>query len=83
MKKEQDFNIRFPAGHFYSPFPDIDYLKDNINNIFKVSADELEKSGINLCANDELDYLVKIANYYKDIPFPEEKTDEYRYFTII
>ena len=68
----------FPPGHFYSPIPDL------------AVADELQASepvagprslpGIEEAYDDQLRLVRELATYYEELPFPHQRSEEFRYF---
>lgn len=69
---------RVPPGHFYSPFPNIDYIKKNENRIFKSMP--LEIPGVKLNTEKQLELFEEFAKYYTDMPFDSQKKDNLRYW---
>lgn len=65
----------FPPGHFYSPIPDLNEIEKRKDSIFKLRKDE-EILGLNINKEEQLQWLHKIADYFKDFPFPLEKPAE-------
>lgn len=65
-----------PPGHFYSPIPDFDILddliKDRHRNIEYPSAIEFNIS-------DQLELLIKLSEYYSDLPWEESPNDNLLY----
>jgi predicted O-methyltransferase YrrM len=58
----------FPAGHFYSPIPDLYEVRRDHNRIFAtVSSNEMK--GIHLNTESQLDWLARIASYYSELPY--------------
>jgi hypothetical protein len=66
-----------PAGHFYSPIPSIDEVRDNDEGIFRVPT---EIPSINLNEEEQMQFFDAFKEYYKELPFKEEKTDGLRYY---
>lgn len=67
-----------PNGHFYSPIPSIDEIRQNEDRIFLSPPSTLP--GIDLQQEAQLKLLQVFAEYYKDVPFTEHKQDGFRYF---
>ncbi|MEJ2620734.1 MAG: class I SAM-dependent methyltransferase [Candidatus Thiodiazotropha sp.] len=66
----------FPAGHYYSPIPSDAEVRTYLESK-KPPGDELP--GIELHKQHQLHLLNEYAQFYEELPFPEEKTAEYRY----
>jgi predicted O-methyltransferase YrrM len=67
-----------PPGHFYSPIPDIYYIKKNRENLF--ARDKTSCPGIELAVQEQIDLIKELASYYNQMPFSEEEQDGYRYY---
>lgn len=67
----------FNAGHYYSPIPHIEDIKQ-----FKKKNDSLKPQlpDINLNREKQKQILSDYAQFYKDLPFPENKKENFRYF---
>ena len=70
--------LRFPPGHFYSPIPSLDDLRQREAAIFRVWPRELP--GIDLQVEGQLALLEAFRPYYDEIPFPERETEGFRYY---
>ena len=68
----------FPAGHYYSPLPDLEEVRRNEKTIFDRSTPNL--SGINLNESGQINFFHECKKFYKELPFPAQKKEEYRYF---
>jgi hypothetical protein len=67
----------FPAGHFYSPIP----ARAEINTRLQALNQPVDDiPGINLNVQGQLELLEKFAALYGDLPFPEERTVDCRYY---
>jgi hypothetical protein len=66
-----------PPGHFYSPIPSLDEVKRDEHRLFER---ERELAGIELNEARQLELLRRFRRYYAELPFPEHKTAEHRYF---
>lgn len=66
-------------GHYYSPLLDIQSLGPNDSNLPFDGAEWWEH--INLRSGEQLSYYEDLLNRFPVLPFPSQKTDEYRYFT--
>jgi len=69
----------FPPGHFYSPFPDLEELRENEEEIFNIPE---SIPSVNLNEESQLRLLASFADYYKELPFKDEKTEGFRYYFI-
>ena len=67
-----------PPGHFYSPIPNLDEVRENESAIFG-SAPEII-AGIDLAEISQLQLLDEFKTYYAELPFAAHKTPELRYF---
>lgn len=67
----------FNAGHYYSPIPHREDIKQ-----FKKKNDSLKPQlpDINLNREKQKQILSDYAQFYKDLPFPENKKENFRYF---
>lgn len=65
-------------GHFYSPIVSFKTIKNRAHEIFDIKSNEIP--GINLYETEQLELLEKLAKMYSSVPFPEEKTANFRYF---
>jgi hypothetical protein len=71
--------VRFPPGHFYSPLLDIKSLGPNDSNLPFDGAELWEH--INLRQSEQRSYYEDLLDRFPLLPFPSQKTDNYRYFT--
>lgn len=67
-----------PPGHYYSPVPDKEYVRNNAGRIFDRSMKTLP--GIDLRENEQLSLLEKFKGYYSEIFFTAEKVPSNRYW---
>ncbi|MBI3724782.1 class I SAM-dependent methyltransferase [bacterium] len=67
-----------PPGHFYSPITDAKEIERRSASIFDRSRREL--AGIDVREKEQLALLGELAVFYKDMPFPREKTEGSRYY---
>lgn len=67
----------FPAGHYYSPIPDIGEI-----SAYNTSKKPLQKELPGIHTNDEIQLrlLNQYSMYYDELPFPEKKSCHYRYY---
>ncbi len=69
----------FPAGHYYSPVPDKEEVLRYIRSR-KPPTSAMELPGIELNADKQFCLLQQYAEFYKELPFSEEKRGECRYY---
>lgn len=67
-----------PPGHFYSPIPNLDEIRENESAIFGEPPHTLP--GIDLAEAAQLQLLDAFKAYYAELPFPAHKTPGLRYF---
>jgi hypothetical protein len=68
----------FPPGHFYSPIPNICDIEENTERIWGNISIDLP--GIDLNIDEQLKRLEEFKEYYKELPFCSERTDNLRYY---
>ncbi|MGH9112076.1 MAG: class I SAM-dependent methyltransferase [Acidimicrobiales bacterium] len=66
-----------PPGHFYSPFPDLIEFDKRAEQLLSV---ETRPEAIALREDEQLDLLHQLAEFLRDVPFPVERTDDFRYY---
>ena len=64
-----------PPGHFYSPIR----AKEDIERALSEQPGGAAMLGIELHQKEQLALLNRLARYYPEISFPENKNDHYRY----
>lgn len=67
-----------PPGHFYSPIPDLNQTRNKEDLIWGEVSDTIP--GIDLNTEEQLHLLNKFSQYYKEIPFSDNKQPDYRYY---
>jgi predicted O-methyltransferase YrrM len=67
-----------PPGHFYSPIPDIDYVRQNRDDLFDSSTSSVP--GIDINAEQQIQLIRQLEPYYSQIPFTDEKREGFRYY---
>jgi predicted O-methyltransferase YrrM len=72
-------NSRSPAGHFYSPIPSLEDIKNRENEIWK-EITEMNLKGINLNTSEQMNLLNSFKPYYDELPFTSEKQNNLRYY---
>src|SRR6476660_1890010 len=80
MVKSENYKfLRFAApGHFYSPIPNLNDVKANQDTLFDRSPKEIP--GVDLQFDAQIKLAQQFSDYYKDIPFPENKKEGFRYY---
>lgn len=72
-------NSCFPAGHFYSPIVLIDDIEKREISIWNsVNYDRI--AGIDLKAEEQIQLIESLSEYYNEIPFKSEKQVNIRYY---
>jgi len=66
----------FEAGGFYSPIPSMEEIKE-FNFNYPLSE---EIPGIDLNTNEQLNLLDSFEHFYRELPFPDEKSNGIRYY---
>lgn len=69
---------KFPVGHYYSPYPDLEDIKAREHELFDDTNDQYD--GINLNMEGQLELLKQLSLYHQDIPFPREQTGGMNYY---
>jgi predicted O-methyltransferase YrrM len=67
-----------PPGHFYSPIPNLDYVRANEAAIFGSTPEVIP--GVDLAESAQLQLLEEFKRYYAELPFTPHKTPPLRYF---
>lgn len=68
----------FPPGHFYSPIPAIEEVKQREEEIFNKIPGEIP--GIDLNVEEQIELLNKFKKYYKEQPFGSRKREGLRFY---
>lgn len=66
-----------PPGHFYSPIPSIDEVGKSEERIFRVPG---ELPAVDLNEREQMQFFDAFRDYYKELPFTDEKTAGLRYY---
>jgi len=61
------YDAGFEPGHFYSPIPDLNEIRENRKKIFEKNSKEIP--GINLNHHKQVELLHAFAGYYSEFPF--------------
>lgn len=67
-----------PAGHFYSPVPDLHAVRKRAERIFESESTEIP--GVDLRLDEQLRLAERFLEHYRDDYFPEEPAEERRYY---
>lgn len=68
----------FPAGHFYSPIPNLEEIKKSEASIWGPPSREIP--GIDLNEQEQLQMLEHFETFYDELPFPGTKSEDLRYY---
>jgi hypothetical protein len=71
-------NFWFPPGHFYSPIPSIEEVKQREEEIFDKIPEEIPDVDLNV--EKQLELLNEFKKYYKEQPFGFRKRDGLRFY---
>jgi predicted O-methyltransferase YrrM len=66
-----------PPGHFYSPYPDLREFAARADRLLSVDS---QPAAIDLREDAQLELLDQLAGFLRDLPFPAERTDTFRYY---
>lgn len=77
-KLRSELNVFVPSGHFYSPIPAIDEIKQDEEKIFGSIPRKI--LDLELHEEEQLDLLNQFVSYYNNMPFKAEKHEGLRYF---
>ncbi len=78
IEERDRYKTYHPPGHYYSPIPNKEEVKKDEKRIFDRSANEI--GGIDLKENVQMELLESFLGFYSELPFPENKSDNYRYW---
>lgn len=67
-----------PAGHFYSPLPDLNDIRARRDELFGPAGKELP--GVSLNQTAQLALVRKFKRYHDEQPFPDEKSADFRFY---
>lgn len=67
----------FPAGHYYSPIPDKEEMLEYYRSKNQVN---LELPDVKINKEGQFNLLKSYVQYYKELPFPETQSINYRYY---
>jgi len=78
MRLSRDSFLRAAApGHFYSPIPDIGFVRSRSADLFRRDTQTIP--GIELAVERQTELVRQIAAYSCEFPFPADATQEFRY----
>ncbi len=77
LRQQVEKQGKFPAGHYYSPIPDNDEVLTYIKSKAPL---KMELPGIRLDKEGQLKLLMQFSQCYENLPFPENKKPECRYY---
>jgi len=66
-----------PPGHFYSPLPNIQWVRSNQQKLYPNDPSRIE--GIDLREEFQKELFCELANYFSEFIFPKEPSDDFRY----
>ena len=69
--------LRFPLGHYFSPFPAIEEIRARESEIF---ASPAQIAAVDMNEAAQLELIDRLAGYYPEQPFQSAKTEGLRYF---
>ena len=75
LRREYGF---VPPGHFYSPIPSLDEIKQDESRVFGTIPRVIH--GLELHESEQLKLLEDFVQFYKEMPFQSHKTEELRYY---
>lgn len=75
---ENPFMRYVPPGHYYSPIPNLDYVRKHCRDLF--ARDKTTCPGVRLNAETQIGVIRELSSYYNEMPFSEETQDGYRYY---
>jgi predicted O-methyltransferase YrrM len=79
LKNSQNPFLKFAApGHFYSPIPDINYIKEHSEDLF--ARERTSCPGIDIARQEQISLIKELASYYGQLTFSENKRDGDRYY---
>jgi hypothetical protein len=76
--KSQLDELYVPLGHFFSPLPSLEEIRNDESRIFGKVPDQI--LGVDLNEKEQLSLLQELARFYHEMPFQAEKTPGLRYY---
>lgn len=74
----EQYKTLFPPGHFYSPIPSMEEVREREDILFDRNVDAL--LGIDLNEEEQLSMMDLFAKHYAGLPFTDEKSENWRYY---
>jgi hypothetical protein len=71
-------NTWVPAGHFYSPLPSVEDVKQRERQIFAPPPASIP--GVDMNVEEQLTFLEEFKGYYHEQPFVAQRTEHRRYY---
>jgi predicted O-methyltransferase YrrM len=80
LQRTGNFRFVYPyiPGHYYSPIPDYEEVLSKSQVLFDSYV--IERPGIDLKRDAQLELVDFFSNYYKEIPFPSRPGENTRYY---
>jgi predicted O-methyltransferase YrrM len=78
-KTHKNLHADYLRGHFYSPLPDISWVRENYSSITPKDAAALP--GIDLQEQAQQKLFHELQEYFQEFNFPEEQTEGFRYYS--
>ena len=78
-KVEYDRHCHYPPGHFYSSIVAIDEIKKREDKIWPAGLNGTIP-GVNMNVEGQKNLIKKFEEFYHELPFKFEKTEEFRFF---
>jgi hypothetical protein len=78
LSASKENKLLFPPGHYYSPIPSLEYIKQHDSDIFVEPPERIP--GIDLREKEQLKLLESFKPSYDDLPFTPQKTEKLRYY---
>jgi predicted O-methyltransferase YrrM len=78
LSASKENKLFFPPGHYYSPIPSLEYIKQHDSDIFVEPLNQIP--GIDLRDKEQLKLLESFKPSYDDLPFTPQKTEKLRYY---
>jgi predicted O-methyltransferase YrrM len=74
---EHVYGAWVPPGHFYSPFPDLTEFDKRADTLLAL---DTQPAALDLREEQQLALFDELVAHLGDVPFPVERTDEFRYY---
>ena len=73
-----DMKLFVPPGHFYSPIPSLDYVRQHEDRIFGPASEA--PLGVDFRKEEQFSLLQTFKTYYDELPFSDNKKSALRYY---